>query len=168
MKTFAMLVLALLAPVATAAPALAHAERSASTPREGAAVAAPPRELRITFTEPPSSDAVVEVTDGCGRDVVAGFDVENFELTAELREGQPGKWRVHTNVLSLVDGHNTRDLWTFDVRGKADCTAQETVPPEPGDEEDEEGGSGIVPLLGLGAAVVVLTGIALAVRGRSG
>ena len=159
---------ALAAVFLQAAPALAHAERSASAPKEGAAVAAPPETLNITFTEPPTGDAVVEVADGCGRDVVADLDVQNFEITAGLAEGQPGRWTVRTNVISGVDGHNTRDRWTFEVRGEADCSAPETEAPDEavGDDDDEGGGSSALPLLAIGGATRALVVVGLILRGR--
>ena len=149
-------------------PARAHAERSASTPKEGAAVGTPPESLQITFTEPPTGNAVVNVLDGCKRDVVADIEVQNFEITAGLAAGQPGRWTVQTNVISGVDGHNTRDRWTFDVRGEADCTAPKDDGPAAGEDEpeEEEGGSAF-PLIALGAGTLVAIALALILRGRS-
>lgn len=166
---------ALLATIAAAfllggaTPALSHAERAASTPKEGAAMATAPKTLKITFTEPPTGDAVVEILDGCGNDVLAGLEVQNFEITAALGEGQPGKWEVRTNVISGVDGHNTRDRWSFDVRGEPDCSAPETPGPDASGEDlepDDEGG-GSLPLIALGGATVLLIALGLFVRGRS-
>lgn len=155
--------------LAHAAPALAHAERSASTPEEGAAVKAAPGSLTVTFTEPPTGDAVAEVVDGCGRDVVQDVEVQNLELTASLAEGQPGKWTVRTNVISGIDGHQTRDRWTFRVRGEADCSAAATDAPEPeGDEEDDGGGGSAVPLIAIAGGTVALVALGLFLRGRGG
>lgn len=167
------LVAAALAIVAVqAAPALAHAERASSRPEEGAKVASAPLSLAITFTEPPTGDAVVEVVDGCKRDVVADVEVRNLEINAALSEGQPGKWTVHTNVISGVDGHNTRDRWTFSVRGEPDCSAPETAAPDDAaagddEEEDDDGGSSL-PLIAIGVATLALAALGLVVRGRSG
>lgn len=170
MRKAGLVTVALAAVLLQAAPALAHAERSASTPKEGATVAAPPETLDITFTEPPTGDAVIEVSDGCGRDVLAGRDVQNFQITASLSEGQPGRWSVQTNVISGVDGHNTRDRWTFRVRGEADCSAPETEAPDEaaGDEDDEGGGGSALPLLAIGGATLALIAVGLALRGRGG
>lgn len=167
MKRTVLLAATLVAVIAQTAPAHAHAERSASTPKEGAAVAAPPEALSITFTEPPTGDAVVEVADGCGRDVVADLEVQNFEITAALGEGQPGRWTVRTNVISGVDGHNTRDRWTFEVRGEPDCSAPATEGPAAGgDDEDEEGGSSALPLVLIVGATLGLVVVGLMLRGR--
>lgn len=169
MRKSALVLAAIAAILAQAAPASAHAERSASTPKEGAAVAAPPEALNITFTEPPTGDAVVEVVDGCKRDVVADVEVQNFEITAALTGGQPGRWTVRTNVISGVDGHNTRDEWTFQVRGEPDCSAAETTAPDAaGDEGDEDdGGGSALPLLLVVGATVALVVVGLLLRGRS-
>ena len=169
MRRAALFVAAVTAVLAPAAPAFAHAERSASTPKEGAAVAAPPKALSITFTEPPTADAVVEVTDGCKRDVVSDVEVQNFELTAALAGGQPGKWTVRTNVISGLDGHNTRDQWTFSVRGEPDCNAAETeAPGAAAGDEDVGGGGSPLPLLLVGGATVALVVVGLVLRGRGG
>ncbi|MDQ3953426.1 MAG: copper resistance protein CopC [Actinomycetota bacterium] len=154
--------------VLAAAPAHAHAERSASTPEEGERVPTAPEALRVTFTEPPTGDAAVEVVDGCGRDVVTDVEVQNFELTATLAGGQPGRWTVNTNVISAVDAHNTRDRWTFTVRGEPDCTARESAPPDrAGGDEDEEDGGSVLPLIAIGGATIGLIALALLLRGRS-
>lgn len=168
MRKTALAVTVFVALLAQTGPAAAHAERSASTPKEGAAVAAPPKSLEITFTEPPTGDAVVEVVDGCKRDVVADVEVQNFEITAALAEGQPGRWTVQTNVISGVDGHNTRDRWTFQVRGEPDCSAAESAPPDraAGDDDDEGGGSSSLPLLLIVGATVALVVVGLLLRGR--
>lgn len=170
-RRFVVAAVVVAAALAGASPASAHAERSASTPKEGARVAAPPETLAITFTEPPTGDAVIEVADGCGRDVVADHDVQNLEITATLAEGQPGEWTVSTNVISGVDGHNTRDRWTFEVRGKADCSAPETAPPDEAAGQDEEGddeggGGSALPLLAVGGATLALIVVGLLLRGR--
>lgn len=154
--------------VAPAAPVLAHAERAGSTPEEGERVPRVPTSLAITFTEPPTGDAVVEVSDGCGRDVVSDVQVQNLEITAALAEGRPGKWTVHTNVISGIDGHNTRDRWSFTVRGEPDCAAAETIAPDAAGDEDDEGGGSPVALIAIGAATLALVALGLVLRGRGG
>ncbi|HEV2757457.1 MAG TPA: copper resistance CopC family protein [Actinomycetota bacterium] len=169
MKVLAVLAAVIVFGLAQADPARAHAERSASSPKEGATLGAVPDELNVTFTEPPTGDATVAVLDGCGRDVVTDVQVQNFEITAPLSAGQPGTWRVDTNVISAVDGHNTRDRWAFEVRGEPDCSAPESAGPgAAGDGEDEEGGGVPVAVIVLGGATVLLVVLGLALRGRGG
>ena len=167
MKRLILAAAALLAVVAGSGPAFAHAERASSRPDEGSNAAKAPKSLVVTFTEPPTGDAAIEVLDGCGRDVVSDVQVQNFEIDATLADGQPGEWTVRTNVISAIDGHNTRDRWTFSVRGEADCSAAETPAPRAaGDGEEDDGGGSALPLLAIGAATLVLVAIGVMLRGR--
>ena len=81
--------------------------------------------------------------------------------------GQPGRYKVETQVVSGLDGHETSDEWSFKVSGTKDCSA---APPEDdtGDEggDEEESGVGSAALLVAGGAVVLI-GIAAAIRLRS-
>lgn len=150
-----------------AAPALAHAERVGSVPKEGARLASPPTTLRIDFSEPPIGNAEFAVMDGCGRDVVTGIEVQNLEIEAALAAGQPGRWEVQTRVVSGVDGHATSDSWTFSVQGKTDCS--EEPPPaadRPPGERDSQDRGGSFPLLPFAAATLMIIVLALVFRGR--
>lgn len=150
-----------------AAPALAHAERTSSTPESRSRVAAPPTEVSVSFTEPPVADADFQVLDGCQRDVVDELDVQGTDITASLSEGQPGRWRVEFHVVSGIDGHPTRDAFSFRVRGAANCTQEEDPPPAAGEHDagDDDGGGGLLIALFAGGTVVVVA-LALVLRGR--
>lgn len=147
--------------------ALAHAERQSSEPEAGKTIDEPPLHLYINFSEPPTGDAKIGVTDGCGDDVVANFEVTDRTIHANLDAGQPGRYNVDTQVVSGLDGHETSDEWSFKVSGTKDCSA---APPEDGTDdgggEEEDGGVGSTALLVAGG-VVVLIGIAAAIRLRS-
>ncbi len=162
------LCVALLLVVVPAAPALAHAERTGSTPEPRSRAAAPPAEVSVSFTEPPVADADFQVLDGCERDVVDDLDVQGTDITASLSEGQPGRWRVEFHVISGIDGHPTRDAFSFRVRGAPDCTAEEEPPPAAGDDprDDDSGGRGLLIALFAGVTVVVVL-LALLLRGRA-
>lgn len=153
--------------LAGAAPALAHAERTGSTPEERSRVTAPPAEVSVTFTEPPVADADLQVLDGCDRDVVDDLEVQGTEITAALAGGQPGRWRVEFHVVSGIDGHPTRDAFTFRVRGAADCSEEEEPPPAAEDDDagDDDGGGGLLIALFAGGTVVLVL-LALVLRGR--
>lgn len=169
MRVAAVLAVTIVLGLAQGGPARAHAERATSSPKEGARLRAAPDELHVTFTEPPTGDATVSVLDGCDREVVIDVEVQNFEITAPLSAGQPGTWRVDTNVISAVDGHNTHDRWAFEVRGEPDCSAPDSPAPDaaPDEEDEEDGGGGLpVPVIVLGGATVVLIALGLALRGR--
>ena len=168
-RGFVCLSVVLAAFGAGAGPALAHAERVASTPEDGAKRAQVPAEVSVSFTEPPIADANFQVLDGCGNDVVEDLDVQGTDITAALSGGQPGRWKVAFHVVSGIDGHATRDDFRFAVRGEADCEAEASPPPDatgPG-EDDEEEDDGPMMLIALFVGVTVLTVlVALALRGR--
>ena len=157
----------LLLLLAFPAAALAHAERQSSRPGEGKTLKEPPLHLYVNFSEPPTGDSKITVLDGCGTDVVGDFEVTDRTIHANLEPGQPGRWRVSTDVVSGLDGHRTADAWAFEVTGAKDCSSP---PPQAGDPEDgsgdEDGGLGSAVLLAAGGAVVLI-GIAAAIRLRS-
>jgi methionine-rich copper-binding protein CopC len=161
---------------ATAAPARAHGDIQATDPEARATVPRAPRSVAVTFTEAPTAQAVLRVTDGCNRDVGQGVDVAGATATVRVATGQPGRWRVSYRVISAVDGHLTRGGYAFTVAGEEDCIPDEEATPEPGDapptraappgDDDDPDGSGapVVPIA-LGAAGLIV--LALIVR-RSG
>ena len=158
---FVMLILTALVMLLPTAQAFARAERQSSDPEEGKTLQEPPAHLYINFSEPPTGDAKITVTDGCGEDVVANFDVTDRTIHANLDVGQPGRYEVATQVVSGLDGQKTSDDWTFKVSGTKDCAA---APPE--DEPAGEDGVGSIALLAAGGAVVLI-GVAAAIRLRS-
>lgn len=150
-----------------ASPALAHAERTSSTPEPKARLDEAPNEVEVTFTEPPIADADFKVLDGCDRDVVEELEVQGTEITASLAGGQPGRWRVDFQVVSAIDGHATTDAFGFLVQGSKDCSSQAQSPPPAGGGPEEDDGGGQMLLIGLfvGGTVLVVA-LAFAVRGR--
>lgn len=155
-----------------AAPALAHAERIGSTPKEKARLGTPPDIVHIEFSEPPIGDATFIVLDGCERDVVEGIEVGDKEIDATLAAGQPGRWEVQTRVVSGVDGHATSDSWNFSVKGEPDCSDQAADDQPDGragsGDDGPEGGGGSFPLLAFAGGTLLVIILALAFRGRSG
>lgn len=162
-----LLLASLLFVVSAAVPAIAHAERSASTPEEGARVSAAPNEVMVSFTEPPIADATFQVFDGCDDDVVDEFDVQGTEITAALAGGQPGRWRVSFHVVSGIDGHATRDAFTFRVRGDADCSSTDEPPPAADDDpaEEDSGGATLIALFAGGTVLAVALALVLRRKG---
>ena len=148
-----------------ATPAFAHAERTSSDPKAGSRVDEAPEHLYINFTEPPTADAQVAVTDGCGRDVVEDVEAQQQTLHMTLAEGQPGRWQVAFRAVSGLDGHSTEDSFGFRVRGKADCSAppEDDPSPEPTEQAapqpDDDGGFPVLPVVGGLAAVVVVAAL---------
>lgn len=166
---------AVLGLTAAATPAGAHGEIQGTDPQPLSTVRRSPRSVAVTFTEAPTAQAVLEVTDGCKRDVARSVDVTDATATARLASGEPGKWKVSYRVISALDGHLTRGGYTFTVAGKKDCTPDKKPTDNPGDgptqaappkdEEEPEGSSAPVVPIALGA--IALVAVALIVR-RSG
>ena len=147
-----------------AATAHAHSALKGSDPESGARLDAAPSTMRLEFSEPPISADNLVVKDGCGDDVVASAEVDNGDIVAELAGGQPGKWKVSSRVVSVVDGHETKDGFKFTVQGEADCAA---APKPPERERDEGGGSALPLLLALGGGTALLVVLALVLRRSS-
>ena len=163
-----VLALGFLLVVAMPTAGLAHSERVGSQPKPDARVRRPPSRLLITFSEPPTADVSVEVKDGCGTNVVDDVEVQNLDLRAALSKGQPGRWKVSSSVISGIDGHNTRDSWTFTVEGEADCAKAQPRGDRKQPDDDVDGdGLPVVPIaIGIGAVVLVAVGLR-ALTGRS-
>jgi methionine-rich copper-binding protein CopC len=157
-------------------PAYAHGDIQASDPAPRSTVRRAPKSVAITFTEAPTAQAVLEVTDGCKREVGQGVDVAEATATVRVGDAQPGRWQVSYRVISAVDGHLTRGGYAFTVAGEKDCTPDEKPAKDPGDdptraappidEEDEPEGSG-APVVPIAIGAVALIAVALIVR-RSG
>ncbi|MGH2729296.1 MAG: copper resistance CopC family protein [Actinomycetota bacterium] len=137
-----------------------HGVLEKSTPDDGAHLADPPQELSISFTEPPTGDAVVEVTDGCNRDVLEDMTVSGGEIRGGLSEGLSGRWRVNWKIISAVDGHTTRGRFAFVVAGRRDCSGDPTVAaPAPPTADGTD-----FPWLPFAAASVAVIGVAAVAR----
>ncbi len=143
----------LMVVVASASPGAAHAVLNAARPDEGTRLEAPPEIVRLSFTEPPTTDANVVVLDGCGANVVTSTEILDDDITLSLAESQPGRWSVRYQVVSAVDGHPTTGGFSFTVAGESDCAAAADAP-EP--NAGEEGGRGVslVPLLVISSLIV--------------
>lgn len=166
---------ALVALVASASPVAAHGDIQATDPRPESTVRRAPRSIAVTFTEAPTPQAVMKVTDGCKRNVGQGVDVTDATATVRVAVGQPGRWKVSYRVISSLDGHLTRGGYEFTVAGKKDCTPDENPTDAPDDgateaapprEDEEPAGSG-APVVPIALGAVGLIVVALIVR-RSG
>lgn len=170
-RVAALSALALMGLLTAAAPASAHAERLGSQPEEGARLKKAPTSISIDFTEPPTGDARLEVLDGCGDDVVQAVEVANRNITSPLQDGEPGDWKVTSTVVSGIDGHQTKDSWSFEVAGQKDCSqgggAGEGGGEAAGDEQDDGSSLPVIPIA-LGAAGVLAVALLLRMlTGRS-
>lgn len=134
-------------------------------PREGARLGAPPDEVVIDFTEPPTSEFRLQVLDGCGNDTLDDAEVRNRTITASLAAGQPGEWTVLSSVISGLDGHQTNDSFSFAVRGPRDCSQD-----APADTTGDDGAGDdapVTPLLIGGVLMLLLIAAAFVARVRS-
>ncbi|MDQ4065109.1 MAG: copper resistance protein CopC [Actinomycetota bacterium] len=148
--------------IAVPATANAHAAYQSSIPEPRARLDAAPESVTVNYAEPPTTDSVFSVIDGCGRDVAGDVEILNRTIEASIDDAQPGLWTVEWTVLSAVDGHATRDQFRFTVDGEADCTA---AAPDDGAADgepapDASGGSLVQYLIG----AVVLVALAAGVR----
>jgi methionine-rich copper-binding protein CopC len=104
---------------ATGGPAFAHAFLDRAVPAVGSSVHAPPREVRLKFTEPlEPAFSSVRVVDRAGKGADRGdAHVDSGDasvLIVSLPPLAPGKYRVVWRVVS-VDTHVTEGDFTFDV-----------------------------------------------------
>lgn len=141
--------------------AQAHAAYVGSDPEPRTRLDAAPASITVDYAEPPTTDSVFSVVDGCGRDVASDIEVLNRTIEATVEDAQPGEWTVEWTVLSAVDGHTTRDSFRFTVAGDADCSAATANEPTNDDPEAQGAGGSLVPYV-IGA--VVLVALAAGVR----
>ena len=176
-KRIAMVVVVLLLALWPAV-ALGHGETTTTDPEDGATLKSAPKQVAVTLSEPPAKDAELEVVDGCGETVSSGAQVDGQVLSAAITGGEPGSWKANYRIVSAVDGHPTKDTWSFKVSGKKDCSADE--PKEPKDPQDtgdsggtargpddQEDGSSF-PVVPVAAGTAALVGLALFIRTRTG
>lgn len=112
----AAVLLGAFAPLLAAAPAAAHAGLTGSTPEDGAVLAAPPAEVRLTFSEAVREPAYVVVTAPDGTRSPGEAVVEGADAVQELPEGGAGGWTIAYRVVS-ADGHPITGELSFTVEG---------------------------------------------------
>lgn len=161
----------------TSTTAGAHGVYTASSPKEGDRIGLIPHEVRVTLTEAPAQGSTIRVTDGCGRDVAEAVRLDGSDLIGVVGgeiHPEPGRWKVAFRSISSVDGHASKDSYSFKVRGQRDCaraegpTVEETESPEtsskPPIANDE---SSSFPWIPFGLGTLVLVVVALVARRAS-
>lgn len=96
----------------------AHSAVTATTPANGATVAALPGSIRITFGEVIGRIILVTATDAAGKNhvVSAKMDPRNASrVLARTRDSRPGRYRVQWKVVA-TDGHAQAGTYTFTVK----------------------------------------------------
>ncbi len=107
--------------LASAGPALAHADLASSNPAAGAAVKTPPTEISITFTEEVELQfSGIQVLDANGKRVDEGKartapDNEKL-LSIGLKPLAPGTYKVIWHALSAADSHKMKGSYEFTVK----------------------------------------------------
>ena len=104
----------LLAP----SPVLGHALLASAVPGPGARLSAPPRIVRLEFTEPlnpPFSGLDVVGPDGVVAVAVSFPQGDPSGMAAELPALAPGRYTVEWHTLSLIDGHTRSGAFAFGV-----------------------------------------------------
>lgn len=114
---------------ATPSTALGHALLGSATPAPGARLAAPPRIVRLEFTEPlnPSFSGLMVI----GPQGAVGANVtfppgDPRGMAAELPVLAPGRYTVEWHTLSLIDGHTRSGAFGFGI-----LDAAGRLPPAP-------------------------------------
>lgn len=117
----------------------AHALLETSTPSNGEVLEASPREIRLTFTEPPDRGlSEIQVFDSTGAEVQAGpmegIPGQPRGLRLSVPELPEDTFTVSWRVLSTVDGHVTAGSFAFGVGVAPEAVAQPSgsyAPTEP-------------------------------------
>lgn len=156
----------------------AHGELQGTIPEPGSKLDKPPDHLVINFTEPPTNQSVVTVTDGCGGDVVDVLDFQERTAHVFLKRAEPGRWKVSYQVISSSDGHKTDGSYALTVAGKAQCSGdvgkgkgpRGGPGPQAGGEPggDGEGDESSFPIVPVALGTAGLVALALVVRRLSG
>jgi copper resistance protein C len=129
----------LLAPT----PALAHSELESSRPADGSRPKEPPEHLVLNFSEPPSKDSVVTVSDPCTKNLVGDSFVAENAFHVQLDGGTGGRYQVSYSLISADDGHPTKGTFSFTVKGAAKCSSgqPDDGPAGPADDPSEAAAS---------------------------
>jgi len=156
--------------------ALAHGELESEFPEAESTLGKPPDHVILNFTEAPTNDAVFNVTDGCGTEMIAEAAVQQRAGHLFLtKDGQPGTWKVSYKVVSAEDGHLSKGSYALTVKGKKDCSPDEPsgnggngggnaaggTGGAPTGDEDDGGSFPVVPVI---IGTVALLGLAFIAR----
>jgi copper transport protein len=132
-KTLILLTLILIALLAWAAPANAHANLTRSDPPANAALDTSPAEIRLWFTEPLEPDfSRVTLRDQTGAVIEtppAQTDADDPHQLALMPGALPdGLYTVAWRVVSAADGHATEGSFAFGVGVEAMPAAEQVAP----------------------------------------
>lgn len=120
------------ATLGLAGPAAAHDAAESSSPAQGAALAAPPAEVSVTFNEKPLGiGASFSVKDASGAEWAEGpVQITDNVAAQKLKDGAPaGKYTVAWRVVSS-DSHPIEGTFSFTAARAASAGAAATAPAE--------------------------------------
>lgn len=171
------LLLSGLVVVGTATPALAHAELIASTPAEGAKLATPPKQVKLTFNEPvtPAASPLTVTGPGGTSWTVGKATLAGAVVTVPVQPSGPaGSYTLTYNVIS-DDGDAVTGTVSFTLTAAATptTTAPTTTTTPPTTTESatnaaastSDSGSGVpVWVWIVGAAVVFAIALLVVLR----
>jgi methionine-rich copper-binding protein CopC len=164
--------LAVLAAVAGATPALAHNVLVSSDPENGATVDTAPTQVTFTFDQAIENfDPALKVFGPNGNEfTTAAPTVQGNAISAPMAAGPAGDYRAVYRVVS-ADGHPVTGEITFTLTDSAAGTASGTPTstagssPDGSDAAASQGGLGAWLWIVIGvAAVLVIAAIAIALR----
>ncbi|GAA4611315.1 copper resistance protein CopC [Saccharopolyspora hordei] len=166
-RLIAVAALAVAALLGGAGPALAHNTLVGSDPAEGAQLATGPREVRLTFDQPVRAGEGYNTVTVVGPDGTYWTDgevrVEGNAVVAPVRElGPAGTYTIGYRVLSN-DGHPVPGKVTFTLTQPGNGTPAPAPQEADQAEQDSSGGMPVWPWV-VGAVVVVVLGLVLALR----
>lgn len=181
MTTLRVLLVALVAMIATALPASAHVRLLGSNPEAGQAVDAPPQSIRLTFDESLAKAPEITVTDPNGTQWAMGkptLDLKTITVPTDPKQGPAGKYTINYRVTGqdnhLIVGDIRFDITqAFGQPGAApEGNPQPPVTPAAG--ENHEGHAQSTPDTGgipvwvgvLGSVAVLAIGVSLIVMIR--
>jgi methionine-rich copper-binding protein CopC len=173
LRTVAVTLLAGLALLLGAAPALAHTRLQSSDPADGASVDTAPEHVALTFNEPMSPEfSTITVIGPDGTDYKDGAVTaeESTISTRLLPLGPAGQYEIGYRVVS-ADGHPVTGSVSFTLTtagpggagAPAEPSAAPAAPAPPAAAPSEDSGAPVWPWV-VGAVVLVGAGVVVALR----
>ncbi|HEX2239523.1 MAG TPA: copper resistance CopC family protein [Actinomycetota bacterium] len=147
----------------SAGPVWAHGDVKRSAPGDGAGLTEVPAEVWIDFTEPPTQQASLTVTDPCGGSVGTGPPVvDGARITLPIAATAKGEYTIRYAIVSRVDGHPSQGAIRFAVaRGEKCPPVDPNAAPESALGSEQASTSTVLWSLGLAAAIGAGGGVVL-------
>lgn len=158
------LAVSMLAVLAAATPALAHAELTASTPAKGASLATAPKELQLTFSEPVSPISIKVTGPGGATWTVGEIAVQDKVVTAPLQAVGPAGPYTLTYTVKSDDGDDVTGTVAFTMTAASPASTT-TAPAPSGQAAPADGGGGVPAWVWIVIAATALSAAAGMVAG---